>query len=221
LWYGIGIIIRRLPRTTISHAPPCLLNDANTAYDAAYEHYGKQGQSGYLAGAINAYPAYKYIHLLGHSAGAKLIDEAASHIALNNTAKPFLHITFLDSYTRDDNDKINYGGLPIDYPHYAEHYVDDGPADCADATLASAFNFHITGWVPDRDDKLGELGHQWPRRWYTRSIKSPDGTGELGFKLSLEGGSEAYSTLSQQFPPGGICVLTDVLSTAICGIKLR
>jgi hypothetical protein len=114
----------------------------------------------------------------------------------------------------------NHGYLEGYPEHYAEHYVDKGPVNVADATLTSAFNFDITNWGDEKVSEWWEGGHIWPRRWYTRSVKFPDRTGELGFKLSLEGGNEAYSTLSQRFEPGKSCQLTDVLTTAICGIKL-
>jgi hypothetical protein len=217
------------PRTSDDYSSCllCLLDDANAAYDNAIY------KAILLSTAISVHPqTYKYVHLIAHSAGAKLIDEAAKQIAkyfeqFENTERPFIHLTFLDAYTRtkidsgeeeDSEVRKGYGYVAENYPHYSEHYVDDGPGDFADATLASAFNFDITGWIGA--DKGDITGHQWPRIWYTRSIEFPDATGDLGFQLSLEGDYEAYSTLSQRFEPGESCHLTDLLSTAICGLKL-
>jgi len=88
--------------------PKCFLDDADKAYKAAYDHDGKQGQSGDLAAVINSYSTYKYIHLIGHSAGAKLIHEASKTLAeyknREGGEKPFIHLTFLDAYTQDDKD---------------------------------------------------------------------------------------------------------------------
>lgn len=209
-----------------------LIIDANKAYDNAGEP-GKSGQGSKLADAIadainKSSVAYRYVHLIGHSAGARLIHGAAYSLANKNLKKrPFIHLTFLDAYTRTKEDsgeeaengiKKGYGYLENYTEHYAEHYVDKSLFNIADATLASAFNFDITGWKDEKDN--AEFGHRWPRIWYARSIKSPDKTGILGFKLSLEGGYEAYSTLSQRFEPGKNCQLTDVFSTVLCGIKL-
>jgi hypothetical protein len=70
---------------------------------------------------------YEYIHLIGHSAGAKLINKAAQQLAVDknrqNAKKPFIHLTFLDAYTRDATDDRGYGSLP----NYSEHYVDRTP----------------------------------------------------------------------------------------------
>jgi hypothetical protein len=142
-----------------------------------------------------------------HSAGAKLIHEASKKVAADKLKKrPFIHLTFLDAYTSDDGDTNSYGNLG-NYPHYSEHYVDMG-LWYTDALLPTAFNFDITGWTDDanRIDPTGlPTGHHWPWRWYTRSVESPTSTGDLGFMLSLEGGNEGYSTLSQRFQPGKSC----------------
>jgi hypothetical protein len=183
---------------------PNFISQANIAHTHALFEGGE------LANIINQYPIYEYIHLIAHSAGAKLIDEAAFQIALNNTDQPFLHITFLDAYTRDDNDKINYGGLPIDYPHYVEHYVDKSPLDVADACLASAFNFDVAKWshFPWEGGLLP--GHQWPVNWYKKSITSTSPQFKYGYPLSLEGSGKNIDELVNelaQYPAGQQCGL--------------
>ena len=66
-----------------------------------------------------------------------------------------------------------------------------------DADLENAFNFDITDWMGA--DKGQPGGHQWPRWWYQKSVKSPNSTGDYGFKLSLEGGTKEYSNLPSGF----------------------
>jgi hypothetical protein len=186
-----------------------------------------------LANIIEDYSnKYKYIHLVGHSAGAKLIQRAATDLVRNNKiqqANPFIHLTFLDAYTQtkqDSGEEDNKGyGYLEGYPnHYSEHYVDmDLPS--TDAILKNAFNFDITHW--DKANKGSGFdaitGHQWPRYWYEQSVSTPFSSQTSGFAtgypLSFEGGNNAYNTLSQKFRPGDSCQLTDVLTTAICGIR--
>jgi hypothetical protein len=118
-----------------------LLFQADIAYNAAA---GDEGEGNKLKNAINQADInnqnkyknnkhnYKHIHLIAHSAGSKLIDEAAKRLSkLNekNAERPFIHLIFLDAYTppfKGYDDKDIYGSLP-GYPnHYSEHYVDRG-----------------------------------------------------------------------------------------------
>jgi hypothetical protein len=154
--------------------------------------------------------AYKYIHFVAHSAGSKLIDDAAKKLAqnwgkLNSSQRPFIQLTFLDAYKDDNNhrDEATYGALP-DYPeHYSEHYVDMGLL-YTDAKLTNAYNFDITDWPAIRGqrcrrpagaecfDEKNTFGHQWPRYWYEKSVTAhwynrADGF-RYGYPLSREGG---------------------------------
>lgn len=172
--------------------------------DIAYTYASVEGQK--LADAIDEYPKYTHIHLVAHSAGAKLIDQAAKNLAVQknrkNKDKPFIHLTFLDAYTRTDHDRTVYGSLPNDYPHYAEHYVHISGLKVADAILLHAYNFDITEWHPDnaqeKEEKEKDWGHQWPRYWYEKSVTS---TGfKCGFALSVEGGNNKINSLPKQNP---------------------
>lgn len=207
---------------------------ADKAYDAAYDHDGKQGQSGYLAGAINAYSSYKYIHFIAHSAGAKLINEVAKTLARDKSEggeRPFIHLTFLDAYAPNGEDREgdkSYGYLQDYHNHYySEHYVDRTYSQIPDwiiltnTVLPHAFNFDITGWGDEKDGS--EYGHKWPRVWYTRSIGFPNRTGGglLGFGLSLEGNNKNFCRLAEQFPPGDSCQLNNIGSAGLCGTFIR
>jgi hypothetical protein len=190
---------------------------ADKAYEAAYDHDVKQGQSGELVDTIN-YPEYGYIHLIAHSAGSKLIDEAAKQLAMlkneKNAEKPFIHLTFLDAYTPSVEDREgdkSYGSMP-DYPyHYAEHYVDRTFYEIPDwitmtnTILPYAFNFDITDWQTDNPDEKKDWGHQWPRHWYKKSIIATEPGYEYlkyGHPLSLEGGNQQFiHVMGQLYPP--------------------
>jgi fibro-slime domain-containing protein len=188
------------PKPTIWQVPPF-----KRAADIAYTYALSEGRE--LEVAISNY-SYEYVHLIAHSARAKLIDEAALQIALNNIDQPFLHITFLDAYTRDDNDKINYGGLPVGYPRYVEHYVDRG-LPYTNTCLLNAFNFDISKWSHFPWEG-GELGHQWPRRWYEKSVTSTSPQFKYGYPLSLEGSGKDIDGLVNelaQYPAGQQCGL--------------
>jgi hypothetical protein len=190
---------------------------AKEAYDAA------DGDK--LAKAINQYSIYEHIHLIGHSAGAKLINEAAIQIASNNnqknTKKPFVHLTFLDAYTPNNDD---YGNLGT-YPHYAEHYVDRTFREAPDwivmmtnTLLPHAFNFDITGWIGAGKGDPITFGHIWPRYWYFQSMTGPYfyvcGSNPTllrscyGYPLSFEGGNlDQMNSINEfkKYPPGGQC----------------
>ena len=94
-----------------------------TKYTPPFPQVGKayanaQDQGINLARAIKSNTTYKYIHLIGHSAGAKLINEAALVLS-GGSNRPFIHSTFLDAYTPSPGDHVLYGV----YSDYAEHYV--------------------------------------------------------------------------------------------------
>jgi hypothetical protein len=143
------------------YTPPplkgCILKDcADTAYKNAFD----QGKK--LANAINQYPIYKYIHLIGHSSGVNLIDVAAKELKLNylklqnEEDRPFIQLTFLDAYTPNpDEDKYAYGFLSGYPKHYTEHYVDRW----TNTILPYTFNFDITGWTSDTIKEKELYGH--------------------------------------------------------------
>jgi hypothetical protein len=197
------------------HTPKGLLPAAaDEAYDAAAGDDSRKGEGNKLANAINQYSIYKHIHLIAHSAGSKLINEAAQTLSelknQKNVEKPFIHLTFLDAYTPNDEatkGDNSYGYLP-DYPnHYAEHYVDRS-LPFTDAILENAFNFDITGWIGADKGDPRFLGHWWPVYWYIQSITASEFN--YGFPLSLEGGNDQLNGLDQIYPPGKQCSLHDM-----------
>jgi hypothetical protein len=200
----------------------------------AYSNADHQGRD-LLAPAILSH-SYTYIHMIAHSAGARLINIAAKTLIGNNKIqqdRPFIHLTFLDAY-RPSPSQDDYGNLGNYKDHFSEHYVDVNLAALfTNDYLPDAFNFDITSWgsngTDQKDDRLlpvPEFGHQWPRRWYTRSVESPSRTGDIvgfspGFPLSLEGGNDKFCELPQRFKPGGNCQLIDAGQAANCSNILQ
>ena len=185
----------------------------NNAYNAA----ATQGNK--LADIIALRPYYKYLHLIAHSAGSKLIHTVNTDLFNKSItisyAKPFIHMTFLDAFT-PFNDWAVYGISA----NYAEHYVDRTTLGLGstDDYLSNAYNVDITAW-PMKDLSGPLPGHQWPLIWYTNGIEVPGFGGIYGYPLSLEGGEVAgdVSTLSTSFLPGQSCALSD--PTAKCGTQ--
>jgi hypothetical protein len=182
----------------------------------AYKKAVNRGHN--LANAI-ADHRYNYVHLIGHSAGANLIDTVATDLLLKSVEagnKPFIHLTFLDAYTPENNE-LFYGRSA----DYAEHYVDRGLL-FTDGCLDNAFNFDITNWTPGRDDRLlpvPEYGHQWPHRWYKKSVAPTFISGyKYGYPLSLEGSGKNLNELINdlaQYPDGQQCSLVDIGTSCI------
>jgi hypothetical protein len=196
--YIAEAILRGIPA-----AIALFLEDANKAYDNAVS----RGLD--LARAIEDYPTtYKHIHFIGHSAGANLINWAAKALAgykiQGNEERPFIHLTFLDAYTPNEDE--SEFGLLEGYPeHYSEHYIHYG-LKYTDTYLRHAFNFDITGWGHSINED-GAFGHHWPLNWYIKSIKSPKfklkGKFPYGYPLSREGGNDQFTNvMGQLYPPG-------------------
>jgi hypothetical protein len=192
--------------------PQDLIKDARTAYDNIV-NYNLDLR---LADAIATYH-YEHVHLIGHSAGAGLIDGAAKDLVRIYTQRnenPFIHLTFLDAFTPTPTDAGNYGFLPHypDSKHYSEHYVDRTQPIIDPRTneiLPNAFNFDITGWPPDNSDERRDFGHQWPRYWYEKSVTSTQPKFKYGYPFSREGGNDPLNVLTN-YPAGKRCFLTKI-----------
>lgn len=181
-----------------------------------------QNESLKLANSIEAnaiaHP-YKYVHLIGHSAGARLIDLTAKKLAKiqPSTAIPFMYLSFLDAYAPNGSGRATYGS--ISSPHFSEHYVDrtfshpiyDWIVRTNDF-LSQAFNFEITNWDMTEwqaisDDDKRDAGHQWPRYWYQKSVSSSGF--RYGFPLSFDAGNDLVGELGKTYPRGRVCDLRD------------
>jgi hypothetical protein len=71
---------------------------------------------------------WNHLHLIGHSAGSKLIDSVAKKLEQQKRhgepAPTSLHLTFLDPYTPLDSDRADYGKLNNSIiPNFSESYI--------------------------------------------------------------------------------------------------
>ena len=144
----------------------------NDAYDNAEEH-GKN-----LAASI-VNNNYNYVHLIGHSAGAKLIDTAANIVKANSPGTKVL-LTFLDAYD-PNNGNSNYGASADN----SEHYVDKRTIGTStNYNIPNAFNFDISLLDPNPIDNVNPVAqHGWPHDFYNESYTNDY---DFGFVLSKE-----------------------------------
>lgn len=156
-----------------SIAPP---TDPIVAYYNANYHGAWLGEQ-ILAGN------YKHIHLIAHSAGSNLIQEAVNHLyEINDFSNDLelpetIHLTFLDAYA--PLSAVSEYGKNADW---AEHYFDTrnisivgSLLDDTGVRLSEAMNFDVTGLDVERGIGGTELfngwvEHAWPYRWYGYSI---------------------------------------------------
>ncbi len=146
---------------------------------------------------------WRHVHLIGHSAGAWVVNAAAETIARQTTAE--IHITFLDAYVPDGWDEKALGRLVQTDPDrcWADHYFTRDPLNLTESTLTGAHNADITAINP------GIRGHLFPWHWYLATIagryamderfidmpvfRRADGI-TYGFPRSLEAGSPQWQT---------------------------
>ena len=164
-------------------------------------HFAKEKAGPALASQVlRKFPALAHIHLIGHSSGCWVVNEAAKIIAENTSAD--LHLTFLDAYAPSVADTDLLGDIPVKDGQqlFVEHYFTrDYTGTWTELKLKHAHNIDITQFDAAVKD------HRFPWRWYYATIsgKYPssifsDGTQyscvidgiEYGFIRSKEAGSE-------------------------------
>jgi len=132
--------------------------------DAA--EYARDKAGGLLAREILSIQGdWQHIHLIGHSAGAWVISEAAK--ALASETKASIHITFLDAYVPPmwDQAKLGLSGGKCNSTYWAEHYLSrDITLSATGKTLTYAHNVDITAADPDISD------HQFAWNWYLATV---------------------------------------------------
>ncbi len=108
---------------------------------------------------------WRHVHLIGHSAGSWLIEEAAAVVASQTSAS--IHVTFLDAYVPQGWDSKSLGKLAADpcEEFWADHYFTrDRLGDLTENVLTGACNVDVTGVNP------GFNGHKFPWHWYQATI---------------------------------------------------
>ena len=149
---------------------------------------------------------YDHIHLIGHSLGAKIIDQAAYWISRWDKSCT-VHTTFLDAFT-PKNWASNFGK----YSTWSDHYYnkfrwDNDDYWFTDHNFGWAFNVDVTKLKSKDYYNDHEDGHAWPVRWYTQTIKNfsaNDGCDkDYGFALSKEANPTIWANPPSQLPQIG------------------
>jgi hypothetical protein len=145
---------------------------------------------------------FHHIHLIGHSAGSWVINEAAQVLAQQTDAT--LHLTFLDAYVPPfwhEEQLADFSADP-NVTCWAEHYFPrDLPLTTTQKHLTYAHNVDLSDITPGIND------HEFPYFWYHATVigkydpnqrykgktlfnRTPDT--EYGFARSLEAGRENF-----------------------------
>ncbi len=149
---------------------------------------------------------YRHIHLIGHSLGAKIIDESAYWISRWDKDR-VMHTTFLDAFTPSKwADKFG------EYSTWSDSYFNKyhwGNSDYwfTDHILPNACNVDVTALKGE--DYYNDLrdGHAWPLRWYIQTVKDfPVGRmcdKNYGFALSKMANSTIWNSPPADLPKTG------------------
>ena len=159
--------------------------------------YARDIGGGRLAAAIlRLSDKWKHIHLIGHSAGAWVIESAGRKL-LEKMPDCTIHLTFLDAYVPSEWQADQLGQAAGGGKGWAEHYYTrDITLKVTEHNLANAHNADLTAVDP----LIAE--HKFPYRWYLATITGAyerwdekketvykkSGQVEYGFGRSLEAG---------------------------------
>ncbi len=159
--------------------------------------------------------SYEVAHLIGHSAGAHVVEGVADVLVrLEPAERPAIHATFLDPFVARSVVRLFYGvrvfGANADF---AMSYVTrDDPVPFTNSYLEHAHTIDLTETVPDRDGAPDNFEHLWPIEYY-RGGDDPDGAGiglspvmTLGTTVTREQALDALARLGERFPRGATAV---------------
>lgn len=148
---------------------------------------------------------FTHVHLIGHSAGAALVQGALTSIK-SKAPTTVVHATFLDPYVGFGNDWRGVYGVGADWSD--SYFCADLTGSTTEGALGGAFNVDVT-WLDEHKilypvynssllstpDTLipssyqARASHPWPHDFYQATVTGGlDGTEGLGFPLSMEGG---------------------------------
>lgn len=165
--------------------------------------------------------SWAHIHLIGHSAGSKLIQVVSEIVkASPKSENTVVHTTFLDPYLGVAYQERTRYGSGADWSD--SYYVRDFTGARTEVELPSAFNVDITGchkdaiivpklcggyvcgYLPYLPSPLLDLwkGHAWAHEFYNKTIIDPEFSSEYGFARSKEGGG--WEQRSNYGPGNGI-----------------
>lgn len=133
---------------------------------------------------------YENIHLIAHSAGSALINEAAKVIVAGKSVsqRPSIHTTFLDAFEGLSGiGSFQYGR----YSDWSDHYFTPDVLTnvYTDGSLLYAHNVNVAGLDDPIAAALGST-HNFPYHFYNLTTILPQpGAQGYGFGLSREGGN--------------------------------
>ena len=148
---------------------------------------------------------WSHVHLIGHSAGAALVQGALQTIKAT-LPSPVVHATFFDPYVGPGNDWRSVYGVGADWSD--NYFSIDLTGATTEGVIGGAFNVDVT-WLDPNLRKIevycsspfstpstlipcsyqARSSHPWPHDFYLATVTgSLDGTEGLGFPLSKEGG---------------------------------
>ena len=154
---------------------------------------------------------FKHIHLIGHSAGSWVINEAAK--VLVSQTKAEIHLTFLDAYVPVSWDANELGDISAESNSIIwteQYFTRDMTLGVTENLLEHALNVDLTDVTPGIND------HKFPWHWYIATVTGQyaagqryegetlfrrSGTVEYGFACSLEAGQDSWQA-SPALRPG-------------------
>ena len=185
--------------------------------------FGKAYEQGFQLALELLEREYENVHLLAHSAGSNLINEANTALKrIGGVNEPTTHLTFFDAY--DPLASLSYCGQSLEQPQqyskfglgadWVDNYVDNrrllsilGEFDATRLMLPAAFNVDVTAWDPNFGGFNPLARHNWPYNFYRQyTMTTPDGVEPLGFGISREAlGADPMSDRQPQM----VCRLAD------------
>jgi probable HAF family extracellular repeat protein len=162
-------------------------------------------------GSYLALQGWSHIHLIGHSAGAQLIEEASRWIK-SVSPSTVVHCTFLDAYVGNNYAGVQDFGSVADWSdsYYSYDWI---TGEVTSQALDHAYNVNVTLLDPHKSQGIPEYhslpggglestpcyktlsSHGWPYEFYANTIAgtvTSDYAG-FGFPLSKEGGNWDYA----------------------------
>jgi hypothetical protein len=142
---------------------------------------------------------WKHVHLIGHSAGAALID-AAAHTIKAGSSSIVVHTTFLDPYVSILLAGRHVYGSASDWSdsYFSRDLLTFGPLGFTEGALHNAYNVDVTRLDPQLHSGLSS--HAWPHDFYQATITNASYASGYGFPFSNEGGSWGEAT--NRYAPG-------------------
>lgn len=196
------------------------------SYTNPVNAWGIANDVGFKLGRFLVERGYQHIHMMGHSAGAQVIQQATNYLReqANLEDQPYIHLTFFDPYDPFayllNGNQVTLYGKGADW---AENYIDFRPLgsipgeiglewsgdilgnfDATKGVAPNAYNVDVTRW-----DTLGVNAgpfarHAWPYEFYRQRtfLENPF---KLGHQLSKESGNTPFP--NPEAESGRLCVL--------------